>query len=135
VNQAERDARDQRAVALILAGATYAAVAKEVPGYANRGVCWNAIQKFLARPDMEGTADLRAVEAARLDRLQAAHWPAALRGDAKASVMVVRVMERRARLLGLDVTGPAAGGTQKVEADPIDDLAAARAARIAKTAL
>ena len=68
---------------------------------------------------MQDSADeLRVVEADRLDRMQVAHWAAAMRGDVPATAQVIKIMERRARLLGLDaptatqVTGP--GGEQLV---------------------
>ena len=54
-------------------------------------------------------ADLmRTQEGVRLDRLQRAHWAQALGGDAKASAVVLRCMDRRARLFGLDAPVQAA---------------------------
>jgi len=45
---------------------------------------------------------MRQTEGARLDRMQRAVWPAAISGDIKAGAQVLRIMERRARLFGLD---------------------------------
>ena len=46
---------------------------------------------------------MRALEVARLDALMAAHWPAATRGlNDKSSAVVLRCINQRARLLGLD---------------------------------
>lgn len=45
---------------------------------------------------------LRALEAERLDRLQLGHWKRAIGGDVAAANVVLKIMERRARLLGLD---------------------------------
>jgi hypothetical protein len=47
-------------------------------------------------------AQLRTIEAERLDRLQAAYWPSAVAGDFRSLDRVLRIMERRARLMGLD---------------------------------
>lgn len=48
-------------------------------------------------------ADLmRVQEGGRLDRLQRAFWPQALAGDGKAALVILRAMDRRARLFGLD---------------------------------
>jgi hypothetical protein len=45
---------------------------------------------------------MRTQEGMRLDRLQRAYWPAALGGDVGAARLVLRVIDRRARLFGLD---------------------------------
>jgi hypothetical protein len=50
----------------------------------------------------EAAAQLRNLEAERLDRLQAAVWPMAMGGDLKAVDRVLAIMARRARLLSLD---------------------------------
>ena len=55
-----------------------------------------------AEQEAEETRLLRELEGLRLDRLQQAVWPAAITGDAQAVQAVVGIMERRARLLGLD---------------------------------
>jgi Homeodomain-like domain len=50
----------------------------------------------------EQAETMRKVEGTSLDRLQRAMWPEAIQGDAKAAMAVLRIMERRARLFGLD---------------------------------
>jgi len=45
---------------------------------------------------------LRALELLRLDELLNALWDTAIAGDLKAVDRVLKVMERRAKLLGLD---------------------------------
>jgi hypothetical protein len=47
-------------------------------------------------------ADLIALEYARLERLHAAVWDQAIAGDPAAVDRVLKIMERRAKLLGLD---------------------------------
>jgi ABC-type sugar transport system ATPase subunit len=96
----QRD-REHKAVQLALAGATYETIAKEC-GYESKSGAWKAVNRMLARVDAENADALRTVEGSRLERLHLAHWPAALRGDVKAGALIVRIMERRSRLLGLD---------------------------------
>ena len=45
---------------------------------------------------------IRHVEAQRLDKLEAVLWPQAMDGNADAADVLIRLQERRARLLGLD---------------------------------
>ena len=51
---------------------------------------------------VEPATQLRDMEVARLDRLLAAHWGKATKGDVNATRMVLTIMDRRAKLLGLD---------------------------------
>jgi len=50
--------------------------------------------------------ELRGLELARLDALQAAWWSRALDGDVGAGRLVLRAMEQRSRLLGLEARDP-----------------------------
>ena len=72
-------------------------------GLAGRSSAWKIVQRGLQRAPAESAEDLRTLEAARLDALQSAVWQLAIDGDIKATTAVLRIMERRARLLGLDV--------------------------------
>lgn len=49
------------------------------------------------------TAAMRDAEGAKLDALESALTPLALAGDDKAAASLMRVMERRSRLYGLDL--------------------------------
>ncbi len=96
--------RRVKALALRKAGASYRAIGEHL------GVSYQTAfddiaygLKGLAAELHTETAELRALEAARLDALQAACWPQAMRGDDKALRTAVRILERRARLLGLDL--------------------------------
>lgn len=106
-NAARRDAariKEQRALDLRLAGATFQQIA-EALGYANRSSARRAFERALEaeiRIGAEARETLRAEQAARLERLLRSAWPAAVRGDAKARGDVIRLLERQARLLGLD---------------------------------
>jgi hypothetical protein len=53
-------------------------------------------------PGIEHREELRQLEMARLDHLLQIWWPKALAGEQAAFNNVPRLMERRARLLGLD---------------------------------
>lgn len=68
--------------------------------------------------EKEAVETLRNVEGARLDRLQAAVWPKALKGDLKAVETVRRLIAERIRLFGVaeplrtEVSGPGGGPVQ-----------------------
>ncbi len=51
----------------------------------------------------ERVDELRTLELERLDALLAAQWEAAMSGDVRAADRVLRVSERRSRLLGLEL--------------------------------
>lgn len=56
-----------------------------------------------ARDQINAQADeLRAEEVSRLDAMLSGLWPAARKGGVAAVDRVVKIMERRAKLLGLD---------------------------------
>jgi hypothetical protein len=93
--------RERQAVALHLQGETSDAIADAL-GFVNRGGAWKAVQRGLARFVVPAIAEARTVELARLDRLHKAVWQRAISGDIPAIETVLRLMERRARLLGLD---------------------------------
>jgi hypothetical protein len=127
----EVQVKRERAVELRLAGATYHQIAKEL-GYNSHTSAMRAVEAAIARRTSESAALIKAQELARLDQMLLGLWPAARRGDALAVDRVLRVMDRRARYLGLDVDKGAA--TTEVEGSPLDDLAARRAARRSTTA-
>lgn len=64
-----------------------------------------AVLKYLSRLQAEANetaADIRTIEAMRLDELQAAYWQIALMGDMQAALFCLKVMESRRRLFGVD---------------------------------
>lgn len=93
--------RAAQALNLRKLGATYETVAREC-GYTNRGTAYNAVQRELQRTLQEAADDLRTLEAQRLDDLYRAMIPKALKGDGWSVDRCLRIMERRAALLGLD---------------------------------
>ena len=94
--------RQARAVELALQGRSYDAIAREL-GLANRGTAWRTVQRALRQRVLAGVDELRDVELARLDALQTAAWARAEGGDLAAIEAVLRIMDRRARLLGLNI--------------------------------
>lgn len=58
--------------------------------------------KKLRKGNQEDVEDLRALELDRLDALLRGLWPKASKGEERAVQKVLNVLERRAKLLGLD---------------------------------
>lgn len=97
-------ARRTQAINLRLAGVDYETIAAKL-GYSSRSSAWIDIDRALkANKAEEDTAKetLREVESLRLDRLQAAVWSAATKGDTRAVDSALKIIAQRAKLLGLD---------------------------------
>ena len=92
--------RRARAVELALDGKSYDFIAREI-GVSSRGNAWRTVQKALNDRVVAGVDELRELECDRLDALQVAAWAKVEQGDLKAIETVLRIMDRRARLLGL----------------------------------
>ncbi len=89
-----------RAVQLAAEGHSYEEIARVV-GYSHRGSAHRAVFKALEEREVEDVEALRSIEVARLDALQVALWPRAETGDTAAIGLLVRIIESRARILGL----------------------------------
>src|SRR4051794_7908878 len=76
--------RKGRCLQLALAGHSYDEIALEV-GYQNRGTAGRAVQDSLSSRIAEVVKEYRELEVARLDALQAAHWPRAVSGSVRAA--------------------------------------------------
>lgn len=76
-------------------------------GYASAGACYNAIQRELQRTVVENIDELRREDMNTLDVMQAECMKLFLdegnRARLFAADRVLQIMERRARLMGLDV--------------------------------
>jgi DNA-binding CsgD family transcriptional regulator len=95
--------REEKALALRKAGASYSQIAKQL------GVTKNAAHKMVTRvldryayKIADGVPAVRELEIQRLDMLLLGIWDRARRGDGSAIDRALKIMERRARLLGLD---------------------------------
>lgn len=97
-------ARRAQAISLRLAGVDYETIAAKL-GYASRAAAYVDIDRALAANKAEEDAakeTLREVEAMRLDRLQAAVWSDATKGDTRSVDSALKIIAQRCRLLGLD---------------------------------
>ena len=115
--------RDAEACRLRASGWTYDQIAKQL-GYGNRSNCYRAIQGVLSSTVREGADDLRALALAELDAMAQAAWTVLHRehllvshgrlvlgsggpipDDAPVLAAIdrlLKIQERRAKLLGLD---------------------------------
>lgn len=93
--------RQNKALELRRAGMTYEAIAKNL-GYRGPTGSRKAILTAMRKAIQEPADDVRQLELARLDRMQAGVWAAAITGDAASIVAVLKIMARRALYLGLD---------------------------------
>jgi DNA-binding CsgD family transcriptional regulator len=101
----QKQERVARAFELRKAGKTYRQIA-EMLDYSHEQVRKDisTILQSIAAETKASAVDLLSIELARLDDLQFGIWADARRGDKRAIDSVLRIMERRARLLGLDIT-------------------------------
>jgi len=89
------------ALELRKAGFTYASIASQL-GYADGASAYNAVMAGLKLVVREPAEELRSLELARLDAIMVEVYNQARKGVVGAVDRVLRIMERRARLLGLD---------------------------------
>jgi hypothetical protein len=81
-------------------GVSFADIAYNMPGYSEAEVR-RMVDEHLA--DYRESPDaVRAQEMLRLDALHRTYWRMAAGGDQRAAAIVLKVMERRAKMLGLD---------------------------------
>ncbi|WP_075723248.1 sigma factor-like helix-turn-helix DNA-binding protein [Corynebacterium stationis] len=92
--------RKKEALQLRLEGMTYAEIAERMGK--SLSTVHGYVTDSLAEVTKEYAQQLRDLEAARLDALQHAVWERAIDGDLSAMDRVIKIMDRRARLLGLD---------------------------------
>jgi AraC-like DNA-binding protein len=98
---AEREAKEAKVLELRRAGFTFQRIAEEV-GYATPSGAQRALERIMTRNVPQAPEEFRWQELDRLDRMQVALWPRAMKGDDRAIGTIVRLMERRARLVGID---------------------------------
>lgn len=102
-NSAIRKLREQQAIELRIGGATYMQIAEQLD--VSLSCAYDTVQRVLRRAGekaLEDATAMVALEAERLDRMQAKLWPQVARGDQGAVDRVLRIMKRRAEMLGLD---------------------------------
>lgn len=110
-------------------GASYTRIAKALG--ADRSTLRRQVRRHLDKlhaENMESANDVRALDLARLDDANTAIWAQVRQGNHGAIDRLIRIMERRARLLGLDaatkseITG-ADGGPLEVNIHTMTDEA------------
>jgi len=116
------EAKEKQAKALEMrkAGATFKMIAEKLE-YADPSGAEKAVSAALTAIIQEPADALITLELERLDALFLTHYALARGGNMKATDRCLRIMERRAKLLGLDVAG-AEGMQQPVglQFDPAD---------------
>lgn len=93
--------RAGQALALRADGRTFHEIAERL-GYRSRQAAHDAVQRALLLTLQEPAQTVRALDLERLDRLWLAHFKRAEQGRVSSAHVCIRILERRARLLGLD---------------------------------
>jgi hypothetical protein len=94
-------AKETEVVKLRRGGLTWDSIAERM-GYAYPAAAHAAYKRAAARVVHEDVEAIRAIETDRLDVIQSAVWGKALSGEINAVQTVLKIMERRSKLLGLD---------------------------------
>lgn len=95
------------------AGVSYEEIAKKL-GYRNAESVRATIHSRIARhykASQKDVEEIMGLELERLDALQLLCWKAAQEGDLGAVDKILKIMERRAKLMGLDVQTDTQGNT------------------------
>lgn len=95
--------RQKTALELRLAGDTFQSIADKLG--CSKHTAHSLYEKALDATIKEPAARIREAELLRLDGIFAGFWPAAQRGDPVAAAGCLKVMEHRAKLLGLYAVG------------------------------
>jgi len=93
--------RQRQALELRKAGATYEDIASKLR-YASATGAHKAVVRAMQAIIEEPAQEVRKIEIERLDRMLLSVWGQVRDGNLGAIDRVLRIMERRARLLGLD---------------------------------
>lgn len=125
----ERAERKRNALELRLAGASYRDIAQALE--VSPATALQDCKEALADIPAQQADEMRTVELSRLDRLQRAVWPRAVKGDLQAVDRAIKIIDRRAKLFGLD-----APQQVQITANDIDlDAAVDKMLRVAEMAL
>lgn len=111
--------REAEVLKLRRGGLTFDLIAQKL-GFANASGAHKAYAnacKRIIRADVE---ELRGTELDRLDVAQSALWNKVLGGEVSAVMALLKIMERRARLLGLDMPARAQVEITHYDASTID---------------
>jgi len=93
--------REAKVLELRRGGITFDTIAKRL-GFAHASGAHQAYENACKRIVYAEVEETRKVEMDRLDIAQSAIWTNVLRGDVPSVTALMRIMDRRAKLLGLD---------------------------------
>jgi hypothetical protein len=112
-------AKEKAAIALGLRkeGLTFVEIAKEA-GYNSSQAAHDAVRRAIREILREPVTELITLELERLDALWQIQYLNAQSGDVQALSGCMKIMERRAKYLGLDIV-PTADKEESAKADPI----------------
>ena len=99
--------RQKTALELRLSGKTFQAIADELG--CSKHTAHRLVEQALDATIKEPAARMREMELHRLDGMFAGFWPTAQKGDPVAAAGCLKIMEHRARLLGLYAAEPVQG--------------------------
>jgi len=111
--------REAAVVQLRIAGNTYDQIATQL-GLSGKSSAHRIYRRVLDATVAEPAAELRQLEGARLDALQAQWWPRCVGGNVHAARIMLKIMERRARLFGLDAPQRVNVNTNELDAQIVD---------------
>ena len=97
---ADSQVRAVQALDLRQAGASYRQIGNTLG--VSHVTAFRYVRRLLREHTREPAEQIRDAEIARLDRLLMGHWGKAIGGDVNATRTVLSIMDRRAKLLGLD---------------------------------
>lgn len=89
------------ALELRKSGHTFEQIAAKL-GYASKSGASKAVHSALKKTIQEPADELRQLEMERMDALLAALWPQAMQGSPRHAEMCLKIMDRRAAMIGLD---------------------------------
>ncbi|MBB3040173.1 hypothetical protein [Hoyosella altamirensis] len=93
--------RRAKALALRKVGYSFREIAKHTS--VSVQVAHNDVMTELRNIPKAEADELRALETEKLNQLEKAWWPSAIAGDDKAAGVILKIIDRRARMLGLDL--------------------------------
>lgn len=111
--------REANVLKLRRGGLTFDLIAKEL-GFKNASGAHKAYTNACKRIVQADVEEIRATEIDRLDIAQGAIWSRVMRGEVPAVMALLKIMERRARILGLDAPSKAQVDITHYDADTID---------------
>lgn len=97
----ETIAREADVLRLRLEGFTFDAIAKQV-GLGSPSAAHDAYTRAMKRTLQPAADEIREAELARLDAIQTRMWERMEAGELKAAEIILKVLDRRAKYLGLD---------------------------------